>query len=355
MSSAQAETAEGPYRGSKCVAGPDPWWGRATIRRVNEDGTFTIDPDEKRSRLMPYWYGVTPSEVSFNDAGRWPAALARLTGGAGRLSEPDFVRALSLLGFQAADERVHRFWVETCAKRFGIGEAQAAGASLDAEQAYALCLAAGVSAKRLDEALAAGGPERPYYTFYWNLTRMGGRDPAEVRRPVTLDDALAAVGAAGRETDGDAAARLRSFEAAHGIRLPEALKTFFGRRGVGDLIRHSHPNNPDPVTAEREGWALRRDVRGRGVDADFAVTVMLPHQGDHEWAAVFNDGDPDARVYVRWEQEEVESGDVWRLTAPTVGMFFWDLAQTGLAWYRETGFKGGPPTRETDIGLAVGR
>jgi hypothetical protein len=34
-------------------------------------------------------------------------------------------------------------------------------------------------------------------------------------------------------------------------------------------------------------------------------------------------------------------------------MFFWDLAQTGLAWYRETGFKNGPGTKTTDIGLAV--
>ncbi len=77
---------------------------------------------------------------------------------------------------------------------------------------------------------------------------------------------------------------------------------------------------------------------------------MLPHQGDHEWVAVFDDGDLDVRLYVRWEGEEDE---VWKLTVPTVGMFFWDLCSTGLSWYRETDFEGGPRTRKTDIGLAV--
>lgn len=344
-------SSEGPYSGSKCVAGPEGRWGGATIRRVNEDGTFTIEPDEKPSLLMPYWYGVTLSEVSFDDAGRWPDVLSRLTEGVGRLDERAFARALASLGFVTSDDRVHRFWVETCTKRFGISDAQASGASLETAQAYDLCLTAGVSAKRLDEALTAGSAEHPYYKLYWNLTRMGGRDPAEVRRPVTLDDALVAVGAGGREVDGDATARLRSLEREHTVRLPKTLTSFFGRRGIGRLVRDSHPNNPDPVTVWQDGWELRRDVREQGLDADFAVTVMAPHQGDHEWAAVFDDGDRDARVFVRWYGEE---GEVWRLTAPTVGMFFWDLAQTGLAWYRETGLKGGPQMRETDIGLAVG-
>jgi hypothetical protein len=91
-------------------------------------------------------------------------------------------------------------------------------------------------------------------------------------------------------------------------------------------------------------------MRGSGLDGEFAITIMLPHQGDHEWVAVFDDGDLDARIYLKWETEK---GDVWKLTAPSVGMLIWDLAQTGLAWYRETGFEGGPPTKESDIGLAV--
>jgi hypothetical protein len=332
------------------VAGPDGHWGRAKVRRVNEDGTFTIEPDEKPMLLMPYWYGVTVAEVSFNDAERWPAALGRLNGGADRLDEAGFFAALTALGFVATGDEVRRCWVETCGKLFGISEGQATGIALDSAQGYALCLAVGISAKRLDEGLAAGGVTRTHYKLYWNLTRMGGREPDELPRPVTLDDAFAALGAAGGAIDKRAVAQLQSFEEAHAIRLPEALKAFFSRRRIGEAVHGCHPNNPDPVSVEKEGWELQREMRRRGLGGDLAFTVMLPHQGDHEWVAVFDDGDPDARLYVRWDGED---GEVWKLTAPTVGMFFWDLAQTGLAWYRETGFEGGPQTRKTDIGLAV--
>lgn len=349
MTSDQVTATEGPYPGSTCVAGPDGRWGRAKVRRVNEDGTFTIEPDEKPMLLMPYWYGVTPAEVSFNDAERWPAALGRLTGSADRLDEAGFSAALAALGFVATGDQVRRFWVETCANLFGLGEGQATGVALDSAQGHALLLAAGISAKWLDEGLAGGSSPRSHYKLYWNLTRMGGREPDELPRPVTLDDAFAAV-AAGGATDERVAARLKSFEQAHAIRLPEALKVFISRRRIGEAVHDCHPNNPNLVDVENEGWELRREMRRLGLDGDLAVTVMVPHQGDHEWAAVFDDGDPDARLYVRWEGE---GGEVWRLTAPTVGMFFWDLAQTGLAWYRETDFEGGPLTRQTDIGLAV--
>src|SRR5690348_8017867 len=105
MSRDQSKATEGPYPGSTCVAGPDGQWGRAKVRRVNEDGTFTIEPDEKPSLLMPYWYGVTPAEVSFNDAERWTVALGRLTGGADRLRQADFSAALTAMGFVATGDQ----------------------------------------------------------------------------------------------------------------------------------------------------------------------------------------------------------------------------------------------------------
>jgi hypothetical protein len=332
------------------VAGPDGHWGSATVRRVNEDGTFTIEPDEKPMLLMPNWYGVTPAEVSFNDAKRWTASFGRLTGGGDRLDKSSFSAALTALGFVTTGDQVQQFWVETCSKLFGLGKGPATDLKLDLAQGYVLCLAAGISAKRLDERLTGGGDPRSHYKLYWNLTRMGGREPDEIPRPVTLDDAFAAVGAAESAIDKRVVAGLRSFEEAHAVHLPEALKAFFSRRRICELVHECHPNNPDLVSMEEEGWVLRRELRSRGLGGDFAITVMLPHQGDHEWVAVFDDGDSDARLYVRWDGEE---GEVWKLTAPGIGMFFWDLAQTGLAWYRETGFGGGPLTSETDIGLAV--
>jgi hypothetical protein len=54
---------------------------------------------------------------------------------------------------------------------------------------------------------------------------------------------------------------------------------------------------------------------------------------------------------VRWDTKEREA---WRLTAPGIGLFFWDLAQTGLAWYQDTQFKGGKPVKRSDIGLILG-
>jgi hypothetical protein len=91
-------------------------------------------------------------------------------------------------------------------------------------------------------------------------------------------------------------------------------------------------------------------MRERQLSGDCALVIIVPHQGDHEWAVVFDDGEDDARVYVRWEAED---GETWLLTAPDVGMFFWDLAQTGLTWYSDTKFKGGKPVRRSDIGLVL--
>jgi hypothetical protein len=91
-------------------------------------------------------------------------------------------------------------------------------------------------------------------------------------------------------------------------------------------------------------------MRERQLSGDYALVIMLPHQGDHEWAVVFNDGEDDARVYVRWD---TENGESWLLTAPSIGMFFWDLAQSGLTWYQDTKLKGGKPVRRSDIGLVL--
>jgi len=78
-------------------------------------------------------------------------------------------------------------------------------------------------------------------------------------------------------------------------------------------------------------------MRDQQLSGDYALVIMVPHQGDHEWAVVFDDGEDDARVYVR---EEDEDGEMWFLTAPDISMFFWDLAQTGLSWYEDTKVKG---------------
>jgi hypothetical protein len=179
---------------------------------------------------------------------------------------------------------------------------------------------------------------------------MGGREPAEVRRQVTLDDAFAALGLTEDKTDDSTAAFLHGNERESAVRLPVALAEFLCRAGVEDAVVACHPNNPSLVQFKEGEWNLRRGMRGQQLSGDYALVIMVPHQGDHEWAVVFDDGEDDARVYVRWDTEQ---GEAWLLTAPGIGMFFWDLAQTGLAWYQDTRFDGGKPVRQSDIGLIL--
>ena len=74
---------------------------------------------------------------------------------------------------------------------------------------------------------------------------------------------------------------------------------------------------------------------------------MNPHQGDHAWAAVFDEGDDDARIYLH------APGRPWALVARSAAFFFWDLAQTGIGWFNENEYEGGKPTRRTDIGVVL--
>ena len=78
------------------------------------------------------------------------------------------------------------------------------------------------------------------------------------------------------------------------------------------------------------------------------MSLMLPHQGEHIWEAVFYPDEEDARVYIT--SYDVDD-DYWVLSAPSTTFFFWDLAQTGLTWYQSTKYKGGKNVRKTDLGL----
>lgn len=334
---------EGPFLGSRCVAGPGGRWGAATVRRVNEDGTFKVEFDVKEMLVLTAWYGVTRDELSFNDARLWADVFAGLTPG-GTWTADRFGEALSRLGYALDRDRVRTIWNGNCAKLFAVSEAAAESLTLDAEAAYKLALHLGLSAKACAVMLSPHRPP-PLGRVYWNQIRMGGRDPAEVRRPVTLADALAALGLATAGTDATVDAELQAWEAA--VRVPASLRTLLTRVGVADAVRDCHSNNPCFVPYSAKKWGVSppgKDVVGR-----HAVPVMEHY--DYEWFAVFDDGDAEARIYLHWMNDDGEA--VWRLAAPTVGFFFWDLAQTGLGWYQDTKFQGGKPVRETDIGLAL--
>src|SRR3954464_5690878 len=96
----QPRRQEGPFEGSRCVAGPGGLWRPGTIRRVNADGTFKVEFDVKEMMLMPFWHGVTPAETSFDDAARWAPVFAALSSGGQPFTATAFPSALVRLGFQ---------------------------------------------------------------------------------------------------------------------------------------------------------------------------------------------------------------------------------------------------------------
>ncbi len=336
---------EGPFVGSRCAAGPGQSWGPVTIRSVHADGTCTVEFDTKDMVVMPYWYGVPPSELSFDDAGRWPAVFAELSPGGAAVGVDGFIAILRRLGYDAPEEAIHEFWGAGCSDALTVPTGEIKTFRADAMAVYALFLRLRQCAKSVADILHPPTAP-PLVKQYWNQTRMGGRDPDELPRPVTLADAFAAMGVdAGREARKEAKA-VREYEAKHGIVLPDTLRVFATRAGVGDAVKDCHPNNPlfSPL---KDGWELHRGLRARQPVGDFGVTVVTEYQGAHEWVAVFDSGDADARVYLRAAADD----DVyWALTAPSLPLFFWDLAQTGLGWYQDTKFQGGKPVATTDIG-----
>jgi hypothetical protein len=315
---------------------------------VNEDGTFTVEFDTKEMIVMRFWYGVTQPEMSFNDREVWDQVFPTLSGGRLTLNRLGVGPALRRLGHTADDASIDKFWATTCKKLFEVGSDEVASLQLDAGKSYQFFLQARISAKRFADLVTGPEPGPAYYKMYWNQTRMGGRDPGDIAREVTLDDALAAIGMNAEHEDADSVAFLKDFELTNGLVLPDTLKRFLSRTGVVSAITDCHPNNPGLVPLDASEWKLRTPGK-QVIDATHAVTIMTPHQGDFVWAVAFNSGDPDAKVYLAGDDDG--ETQPWVLTAPTLGLFFWDLAQTGFAWYQHTNFKGGKPVQRTDIGL----
>src|SRR5262249_6099719 len=218
-----------------------------------------------------------------------------------------FQDLLMRLGFQVDAEQARQFWDQSCQKLFKVLEGQAESLGLDPADSYQLFLHLGISAKQCVESLQ-GAKAPPSFKLYWNQTRMGGREPAEVHRPVSLDDAFAALGLTKARVERSTAAFLQGVEREHAVRLPAALVEFLSRAGIDGAVAACHPNEPHLVPFTKGEWKLRRGMRGQQLSGDYAVVIMLPHQGNHEWAVVFDDQEDDARIYVRWDTEE---GEAW--------------------------------------------
>ena len=330
-----------PIQGARCLAAPNgEYWAPGAIQRVNEDGTYTVEFDEKQMEFMPYWYGVTSDEISVNDETLWPKVFPSVASHSAGMSSLDFAKVLSKLGYQLHEGELDTFWAEQCKVAFGLEDA---GCWLNQEQAYQLLRRAGCCARQI---VLADLDREVYFKLYWNLIRMGGRQPGEISRAVTLDDAFRAIGLRQPSVHAASRARVEKLQRKTGVELPAELRRLLCCKGIADAVLHSHPNNPQLVFPRDNPQDFLHNPPLPEGSADFALTILEPHQGDHIWSAVFNRDDRDARVYVTWDSE------TWKLTAPNLGLFFWDLAQTGLIWYQNTGFQGGKPLENTDIGVA---
>eukprot|EP00696_Hemimastix_kukwesjijk_P005201 gnl/Hemi2/16600_TR5562_c0_g1_i1.p1 gnl/Hemi2/16600_TR5562_c0_g1~~gnl/Hemi2/16600_TR5562_c0_g1_i1.p1 ORF type:complete len:447 (-),score=154.92 gnl/Hemi2/16600_TR5562_c0_g1_i1:346-1686(-) len=351
--------------GKRCLASVEGDWQAGKVSRVNEDGTINFEPDKKAMFFMTCYYGVCLDDVVWeeDDAREWDEIFSRVKSPEdGSFGPGELLKCFGLIEAEVELADIQDFW----------GRAKLA-ASLDSAAAYAAVKRVGLCAS----ALARGKATQPYCSMWWNQTRMGGRDPASVARPVTISDTLAAYGLKDAPQDPEAAATLARLP----YRAPDALATLFSRVGAVQAIHRNHCNSPEPnplvPTAAGEhrqvrtaaawleplrGWAEVRAVDGTPLGGDIGVQVMVPHQGDSTWYAVFNDGDAEARIFTRYVGR---NGPVWEPRAPTVAFFFWDLAQTGHVWtrchsdFRATGRddseEGGGAlySCRTDIGLAA--
>lgn len=136
MPESTAIEQQGPWEGSRCLAGPGGSWRSAIIRRVNEDGTFQVEFDLKEMVLLPRWYGVTLSEISFHDQEQWATAFAALSPDGRKITLADFSTALTRLDFHVEVEATRKYWVQGCQKLFPLSQEQAESQVLNQESSY---------------------------------------------------------------------------------------------------------------------------------------------------------------------------------------------------------------------------
>lgn len=339
-----------PVRGARCLARPDGRWGPATIADVLADGTFRITPDQPVSSIMPHWHGVTSAEMSIGDEQRWPPVFERIISDRAGLSRHDLQRTFGRLNIEVDADVLDQFWFTTCQSMWRLDKTAATAVRLDAPRAYAMIVAAGLCARQLADEVVRGMAPRQYSSFYWNQTRMGGRDPSELARTITASDARDALGLGDADADPRRLNDATAFARRHGIELPTHLLEILCCTGIADAVWSSHPNNPEIINPDTP-WELAERLDQLGLEGEMGLDIMTPHQGDHTWVAVFDRGERDARVYLKWTEE---SRTHWQLLAPSLAMFFWDLAQTGLSWFlMHQGSVHGRTIEATPIGLRM--
>lgn len=313
--------------GRPCVAKTgDGLWSRATIVHCARDGTFAVALDSQAKSFLPVWYGLMAGDVSFNETELWPELFAQIA--PDRMFDKDAFRvAMKYINPNLDADGIDRFWSKTCKTLLGATQQPAEDMELDELQTYEFFLAIGVSAKAL-LAYIKGQAKSSFLPVYINQIRMGGRDPSDANAPIILDDALQALNMTYSGKDRAVSTVIAQFETNNQITLPRILKEMYCREGFAVAVSDCHPNSPILVPASN--WKLVRGMRVHQLPGEYALTIVHENQRCYDWVVVFDDDTEDATVFVTPDVEPWE--DIY-LTAPGIAIFFWDLAQTGAAWY----------------------
>jgi len=312
--------------GARVMANLNGQWTECKVKRRHADGTFDVMPVDSDNEVLDLWQGVTPAELLADDAALWPQVFEAIRGARAGLGWQEAGKVFQGHGHAVEETSLKAYWAAHCMRLFGVENERAAEALvLDRDQAYRFFVSGGYCAHAI--ANPSLDPSRELFKLYWNEVRMGGRDPAEVDRPVGVAETLEALDLSGAEADEPAARAIAILEEREMVRLPRALEALWTRQGALEAIGASHCNNPEPIPAQE--WSLARAEGADGwEDGRLAVRIMTPHQGDHAWWAVFESGGDDGAVYLWFE----EDGPPLRRVSRSVPFFFWDLAQTGRAW-----------------------
>jgi len=263
--------------------------------RCNEDGSYDVVPLGHEDDFMSTWQGVTLPELSIDDEKLFAPVFEKSRGKRKGMGRDEARATFTSLGIDVDDEKMKSFWAQKC-KELRPGD-DPKSVLLDCAQAYRLFVTSGFAAKQLaTKAL----PGNELFKLYWNQVRMGGRDPENVDRAITLDDTLVILGLAKAKNDTKTTKAIESFEKKNGLKLPSTLEALWSKKGAAESILDSQCNNPEPIEPKR--WKLERGTKKSAWGARNALRIMDPHQGDHGWWAVFGDGASDAEVWVSFEQ-----------------------------------------------------
>jgi hypothetical protein len=312
------------------------------------DGTYVIALDG--SAMPPPFnrvYGVPKSQVLFGEYARWGAIFDELAAGRPGLDAAAFKQAMvRCAGIDPQlVEPLDELYQFICRKVFQWEDGQPVDLLLDRRQSFDLLVGGGFAPS------GAGMPVPRYHEAYWKMLsgtfRIGGREPDELSRVITLSDAATALGV----STGSSPSAVSELNALQGVSIPPDLAWLWSdavQKALNAVLPYRWfpiaPGADDEPGSEE--WPVLSDREG---SADQFTIPFMHVDGVIWWAAAFQPGDAQARVILADEESPA-----WHVAAPSLAHFVWDVVQTGLGWHSN------PDTRSrsvrtvrTDIGQRV--